>query len=200
MPQGLVQVNAGSGTSDIDYVVRATKQLRQRLVDELGAQGLSLHECLDTLVDRLPEPDMRRLRFIATVRNKIINEVGTDTLDNRSGFVQAVDQANASITAHAAEWRARGSALNFKMTASSGKPRAGCFIATAVYPDPDAPQLGALRRYRDQSLMTSAMGRFGVNLYYRLSPPVADWLAQHPRCAALVRRALNRWVHRLERG
>ncbi|MFN3861906.1 MAG: CFI-box-CTERM domain-containing protein [Roseateles sp.] len=190
-----MQVNTSGGASDIDYVVRATKQLRQRLVDELGAQGLSLHECLDALVGRLPEPDMRRLRFIATVRNKIINEVGNDTLDNRPSFVQAVDQANASITAHAAAWRSRGST----QAAGSPKSSAGCFIATAVYPDPDAPQLGVLRRYRDQSLMQSAPGRVGVNLYYRLSPPVADWLSRHPRCAALVRSVLNMWVRRLTR-
>lgn len=197
-PQGLVQAAAGNEASDIDYVVRSTKQLRQRLVSELGAQGMSLHECLDSLASHLPEQDLRRLRFIATVRNKIINDVGTDQLDNRAGFVDAVDQANASITSFAAKRRALAASASTFST-SSRESKAGCFIATAVFPDPDAPQLGILRRYRDQSLMATAMGRRAVGQYYRLSPPVARWLLRHPQCASWVRCALNVWVRRLER-
>ena len=201
-PQGLVQTRVGGNVSDIELVVVTTKQLRQRLVNELGASGLSLHECLDSIDSRMSEKEMRGLRFIASVRNKLINEVNVNTLDNRANFVSAVDQANATITARAAEKRVRGTPLDFnisRVNSASRKSGSGCFIATAVYPDPDSPQLTYLRRYRDESLRNTAVGRFGVALYYRLSPPVANWLTRHPGCAALVRRALNAVVHRLER-
>lgn len=201
--QGLVQTRVGGNVSDIELVVVATKKLRKRLVNELGASGLGLHECLDSIESRMSEKEMRGFRFIASVRNKLINEVDVNSLDNRANFVNAVDQANAAITARAAEKSVRGAPLDFNISRVKSAPKksgAGCFIATAVYPDPDAPQLSYLRRYRDESLKSTAVGRFGVDLYYRFSPPVANWLTRHPVCAALVRRALNVVVRRLERG
>lgn len=200
--QGLVKVSTDSSMSDIDVVVLTTKQLRQRLVNELGAQGLSFHECLDSLVGRLPGEDMRRLRFIATVRNKILNELGRDTLESRASFMQAVDQSDAGITLLAAAQRAQAAAGEARQGPGALRgpaKKAGCFIATAVYPYSDAPQLSTLRRYRDETLMSTAPGRVAVRIYYRWSPPLAAWLSSRPACAALVRRALNAWTRRLER-
>lgn len=66
-----------------------------------------------------------------------------------------------------------------------------CFIATAVYGDPWAPEVCALRRFRDETLETHALGRQFVRMYYRVSPPIADWLAGHPSVARLVRAILD---------
>lgn len=207
--QSLVKISPDTTPSDIDLVVRTTKQLRQRLLDDLGAHGLSFHECLDSLIGRLPDEDMRRLRFIATVRNKILTEVGTDTLDSRAGFVQAVEKADAGITLLADAWRAQAALsarsaseniLGDGITQIGSRLKAGCFIATVVYSDPDAPQLSTLREYRDNSLMNSLLGRALVYFYYLASPPIAAWLIHQPRCAGLVRRALNVVVRRLDRG
>ena len=55
----------------------------------------------------------------------------------------------------------------------------GCLIATAVYEDFNAPQVKVLRKFRDESLLQSAIGRFFVRLYYRFSPPLADFVRRH---------------------
>lgn len=71
-----------------------------------------------------------------------------------------------------------------------------CFIATAVYGDIQAPQVVALRQFRDQRLRSSIAGRAFIRSYYQLSPPVARYLSQKPRLAASVRSlldALLRW-------
>jgi hypothetical protein len=52
----------------------------------------------------------------------------------------------------------------------------GCFIATAVYQSPIAPEVLVFRRYRDEVLRRSAPGRIGINLYYRLSPPLSSFI------------------------
>lgn len=67
----------------------------------------------------------------------------------------------------------------------------GCFIATAVYGSYDAPEVLVLRRFRDEKLLTSRYGRKFVNLYYRYSPPVADFLETRPKLAGIVRKILN---------
>jgi hypothetical protein len=63
----------------------------------------------------------------------------------------------------------------------------GCFIATAAYGYYDAPQVQALRNFRDRFLLTHAPGRAFVAWYYRNSPPIAEYLRSHAIANATVR-------------
>jgi hypothetical protein len=66
----------------------------------------------------------------------------------------------------------------------------GCFIATAAYGTPTAEQIDVLREFRDVVLLKSKMGSQFVALYYRLSPPVADFIAGNEVVRTLVRELL----------
>jgi len=66
----------------------------------------------------------------------------------------------------------------------------GCFIATAAFGSPMEPQVETLRAFRDQYLMTNAPGKAFVHTYYKLSPPMADFIAQHDTLRAMTRGAL----------
>lgn len=66
-----------------------------------------------------------------------------------------------------------------------------CFIATAAL-SVDAPEVEALRDWRDRALMPSAAGRALVSAYYRLSPPVARAVAASPALRRAVRRLVVR--------
>jgi hypothetical protein len=63
----------------------------------------------------------------------------------------------------------------------------GCFIATAAYGADWAGEVQALRDFRDRYLLTSVPGRWLVQQYYRLSPPVADYLRGQEFLKSLVR-------------
>ena len=79
--------------------------------------------------------------------------------------------------------------------ASAGYPRLkgsrnGCFIATAAYGSYSAPEVLALRSFRDRYLLATAPGRLFVRAYYHYSPAAAALLNAHPVFKPAVRAAL----------
>jgi len=73
-----------------------------------------------------------------------------------------------------------------------GGDRSGgrCFIATAAYGSPMATDVRYVRAFRDQYLLPNKLGRWFVERYYRLSPPLADELRAHDDWRPIVRFAL----------
>lgn len=73
-------------------------------------------------------------------------------------------------------------------------PNEGCFIATAAYGHYSAPQVAALREFRDRFLLTHPPGQAFVAWYYANSPQWAQYIAEHPDTRAVVRWLLWPWV------
>lgn len=72
-----------------------------------------------------------------------------------------------------------------------GHQSRACFIATAAYGSPDAPEVEQLRRFRDRRLLTNRAGSAFVRVYYRVSPPLAHLIARKPRLRQAVRKTLD---------
>jgi len=67
----------------------------------------------------------------------------------------------------------------------------GCFIATAAYGTPMDSHVDTLRDFRDQYLVTNPVGEQMVSLYYKYSPPMADFIDEHPALKPIVRAGLS---------
>ena len=83
--------------SDIDLVIRRSKRLERLLREELAATGRGLHELVTSVERDLPRPLVRRLRFIATVRNKLVHDDRVTKIDARRDFAAACDLAEREI-------------------------------------------------------------------------------------------------------
>jgi len=66
----------------------------------------------------------------------------------------------------------------------------GCFIATAAYGTPMAEEIRILREFRDEYLLTNPLGQALVYLYYRVSPPIAEFITEYPSLKPIVKAGL----------
>ena len=71
----------------------------------------------------------------------------------------------------------------------------GCFIATAAYGTPLELEIEALRIVRDSHLLTNSVGAAFSDAYYRVSPPIANWVAQNAVARHAVRGVLDLMLH-----
>lgn len=83
--------------TDLELVIGRCKQLEALLEQGLRAKGRGLHEKVTSVERRLPVALVKKLRFVATVRNKLVHEPNYNRLDDRDGFVRACDAAEQQL-------------------------------------------------------------------------------------------------------
>lgn len=76
----------------------------------------------------------------------------------------------------------------------------GCYVATAVYGSYDCPEVWTLRRFRDQVLGKTVLGRAFTRAYYAISPGMVRHFGKTAAFKAFFRKRLDRLVARLQRG
>lgn len=64
-----------------------------------------------------------------------------------------------------------------------------CFIATAAYGTPLAYEIDILRKWRDDKLQNTHIGSQIIRLYYRNSPPIAEFIRPRNKL-----RQITRWI------
>jgi hypothetical protein len=85
---GLWQSKFQHAANDYELVIRSAKELEFILDSSFAATGKSIHEKLNSLPDgTLPAPLVKHMRYLATIRNKLVHERGFDTVPDRIKFI-----------------------------------------------------------------------------------------------------------------
>ena len=89
---------------------------------------------------------------------------------------------------------------NSRRSSTSGSSSDGCYIATAVYGSYDCPEVWMLRRFRDEVLRASVLGRLFIRGYYSVSPGLARHLGSKQLFQKPVKMALDSFVSHLKKA
>lgn len=73
-------------TNQYELAIRASKELEGMLVDCYGATGTGLHGMVSSVESKLSPALCRKLRYIATMRNKLIHERFFSALPDEAAF------------------------------------------------------------------------------------------------------------------
>jgi hypothetical protein len=104
---------------------------------------------------------------------------------NWSGDVDTIANVDAATTTIIMD-SSYSITADFQATSTSSP----CCTATAAFGTPMAQEIGILRQFRDEQLLTNPVGEALVDLYYTVSPPVAGFITEHPGLKPMVRAGL----------
>lgn len=74
---------------------------------------------------------------------------------------------------------------------AAGQKHGRCFIATSAFEIPLAHEILVLKKFRDDKLKSSKMGRKFITIYYKVSPAIACHLDRHKYLKPAVRTVLR---------
>ncbi|OCH42712.1 DUF4145 domain-containing protein [Aliivibrio fischeri] len=89
--------------SDIDLVVKQSRKIESLLKTHYHAEGKGLHQLISSCEERLPHEVIKKLRFIATMRNKVVHDEGYK-LEDKSAFKATCKEMNDILTPRASRF------------------------------------------------------------------------------------------------
>jgi hypothetical protein len=99
------------------------------------------------------------------------------------GDVDTIADVSAAITTITMD-------SSYSISADFQATSSPCCTATAAYGTPMAEEIGILRQFRDEYLLTDPLGKTVSDFYYSVSPPIAGFITEHPGLKSIVRAGL----------
>lgn len=89
-------------TNDFELVCRATKDLEHMLVNNFGApdnKQVGLHDKISHVEKsaNLSKETVKKLRYLVTVRNKLVHDVNFNKLPDRKDFARSFDSVEKEL-------------------------------------------------------------------------------------------------------
>lgn len=94
--------------------------------------------------------------------------------------------------------QAKSTAKKVGSTISSATD-SGCYIATMAYGDYDHPQVLELRKFRDDFLSKTIIGRSFIKLYYKYSPRLVERLRNKQHINFIIRKGLDQFIKSIKK-
>lgn len=83
--------------SDVELAIQWSKRFEKLLSTKFNAIGKGLHERIDSVKAHLPDDIQSKLRFVATIRNKLVHDDKYTAIEDRAGFERVCADVSAYL-------------------------------------------------------------------------------------------------------
>lgn len=113
----------------IGVVVRGSQRIEAFLKSNFGAEGKGLHEILTSVESQIPQHLVKRIRYAASVRNRVVHEAAE--LDDAEGFAASIESILNELQSIVDAREAARSSNAFGKTNNVG-PNSGPVVITKI--------------------------------------------------------------------
>lgn len=80
-------------SNDYELAIKSSKELEYILISQFQSTGRGLHEHITSVSDELPDHLIKQMRYLATIRNKLIHEGEFNNIPDRDQFIAKFEQS-----------------------------------------------------------------------------------------------------------
>ncbi len=84
-------------TNDYELAIKSSKELEHLLDTEFDAHGKGLHEKISSVESSLSFELVRNMRYLATIRNKLVHEYDFDKIPDRPKFIEKFEWSSKEL-------------------------------------------------------------------------------------------------------
>jgi hypothetical protein len=95
-------------TNDYELAIKSSKELEYLLEKEFGAHGKGLHEKISSASSQISPKLVKHMRYLATIRNKLVHERGFDAIPDRKSFIRNFEESVKELQEVVAKRRGTG--------------------------------------------------------------------------------------------
>jgi len=154
-----------------EFFLRLNDESLEAIMENISSSDFSLitDDLDDTAMDRIGD-------FVSVNYGQSTNQDSGSSLDDLEWWnsMPKVEQPPVDKTEEEIEEEEQNNPNSPSSSNNIGSVAASCFIASAVYANPQHPSVWLLRWYRDEVLRTYALGRLLIALYWAFGPKLAE--------------------------
>ena len=166
----------------------------QRVVNTIAASYKRLNQWL---LDDRENSGYFRFYYMPDIQKGLQDDIRMYDVYGMSSFIKKVEPNYVSPLILRIQEAEKKAEQYRKQDEEAKRRQNGCYIATSVYGSYDCPQVWTLRRYRDECLAKSFLGRAFVRIYYWISPRLVAYFGGACWFRAFWKRTLDAMVLRL---
>jgi hypothetical protein len=186
------QVSAMRVTMSYNQTVNYSK------VDKMKANCLNWNKVVEVVSDGISMNDVEVIQRSPNQSKVSEFKNLVDFLFDKLGPIQINQVKHLCFWKDVRAAQAKSTAKKVGSTISSASD-GGCYIATMAYGDYDHPQVLELRKFRDDFLNKTIIGRSFIKFYYKYSPRLVKSLKNKQGINLILRKSLDQFIKTIKK-
>jgi hypothetical protein len=181
-----------SQVSKMTMTMSYNQSINYSKVDKMKASCLNWNKVVEVVSNGISINDVEAIQRCSNQSKVSEYKNLVDFLLGKLGPIQINQVKHLCYWKDVRAVQAKSTAKKVGSTISSASD--GCYIATMAYGDYDHPQVLELRKFRDDFLSKTKLGRSFIKLYYQYSPSLVERLKNKQVINLIIRKGLDQFI------